>query len=70
MDTQAAGSPCLPPNSESKTTGKDKKDTTRAATRQIKELCQCGDVERREGNANFRTDRKLADTTTLTAALT
>ena len=38
-----------------------------------KESCKCGDVERREGNANCKTDKKLAKrmlTGRLTAALT
>ena len=40
-----------------------KKDASKKNKR--KELCKCGDVEKREGITIYKTDRRLAKTTTL-----
>ena len=39
-----------------------KKEVKRAALRRRKKSCKSGDIERRQGTANCRTDRKLAET--------
>lgn len=39
-----------------------KKEAKRAALKKRKKMCKCGYIERRQGAANCRTDRELAET--------
>lgn len=48
---------------KSRATLEDKKQAKRAGSKKRKELCKCGDVERREGALLPATDRKLAEMT-------